>query len=236
MTQELVKEQSLHKLTALHPTMTTENFMSLVLDIKKNGQLDAVTRYRGKIVDGRHRLLALKELGEEYIKCEDLPRNMTMNEVEDVVFSSEIRRHETPTQLAIKAYYYAKEKGVTQKVAATKFGVVAVRVSDVSFIVKAGREDLVKLLLNGKSVTLDGQNFTTSLQQVKKQLSLEEVVSNEPELKALVEALDTEDILSEADTKAIRNASLVIGKAYKKRSSKYKEALAKAIYKELLDE
>jgi hypothetical protein len=58
-----VKEYEIHPLANLLPPMTDEEFKALVEDIKKNGVLEPIVLHEGKILDGRHRYKACKQLG-----------------------------------------------------------------------------------------------------------------------------------------------------------------------------
>lgn len=55
----------LHPVCKLFPDMTGEQFKKLVEDIQTNGQLEPILTYKGRIIDGRHRFRACKELGIE---------------------------------------------------------------------------------------------------------------------------------------------------------------------------
>ncbi len=52
-----------HDLTAIFPLMSEADYAALVADIRDKGQLEPVWTYAGKVIDGRHRLRACKELG-----------------------------------------------------------------------------------------------------------------------------------------------------------------------------
>ena len=56
-------EWETHEVTALFPPMSDADFAALVADIRDKGQLEPVWTYAGKVIDGRHRLRACKELG-----------------------------------------------------------------------------------------------------------------------------------------------------------------------------
>jgi len=238
MVIDKVETQVLHKLAEAHPAMLEENYKALRLDIEQKGQLEPVIRYRSKIVDGRHRLQALKDLGIEVIKCNDLPRNISLDEVKDIVISSEIRRHETPTQLAVKAYYYSKEhKGFTQKKAAEKFGVDLKRVSELSSIVKAGREDIVRMLGSGKSVVIENNYATSSIQMLYRQVKSLEVRQRDDALGELFTKLNNINVeLTEDQLTKIEDLATTISDSFKDESKAFKETLAKRIYKGLVDE
>lgn len=54
-----------HPLAELIPAMTESEYAELREDILRNGQLDPITLYEGKVLDGRHRARACSELGIE---------------------------------------------------------------------------------------------------------------------------------------------------------------------------
>lgn len=145
-----------HPLASSHPVYTAEQFEALKQDISKVGQIEPVTLYRGKLVDGRHRVRALKELGISVVKADSLPNNMTINEVKKTVLATEIRRHQTPTQLAIKAYrlWSSKEVG-TQEEALKLTGASKTNLKYVNAICNSGRLDIITKLENGEKYELD---------------------------------------------------------------------------------
>src|SRR5262245_26574421 len=51
-----------HQFALRFPAMTGEDFDELVEDIKKNGQLEPIHLYEGKVLDGRNRLAACLKL------------------------------------------------------------------------------------------------------------------------------------------------------------------------------
>lgn len=52
-----------HPLAELIPSMDEAEFAALVDDIRENGQIEPITLYEGKILDGRHRARACAKLG-----------------------------------------------------------------------------------------------------------------------------------------------------------------------------
>lgn len=54
-----------HEVAGLFPPMTDAEFEALKADIARFGLRDAITTYRGQVVDGGHRLRACRELGIE---------------------------------------------------------------------------------------------------------------------------------------------------------------------------
>jgi hypothetical protein len=55
----------LHDLANLFPPMTDAEFSSLVDDVKKHGVREPITLFGGKVIEGRHRMLAAEEAGVE---------------------------------------------------------------------------------------------------------------------------------------------------------------------------
>lgn len=149
MEQIRLDEVTLHKITETHPVMSTEQFEALKNDIAVNGQLQPALVYRGKIVDGRHRYRALTQLGEESIKVTRLQNNLTLDEVTNLVNSTEMRRHQSPTQLAIKGYRMYKIGSLIQKEIPSKVGCSLTNLKAVIALEALGRLDVIELLEAG---------------------------------------------------------------------------------------
>ncbi len=139
-----------HSISALHPLHTPDQFQGLLNNIRLNGQKEPVKMYRGKLVDGRHRLKALKQLGIEYIEYITLPNNLTIEQVKDAVIASEVRRHQTPTQLALTALALYDAGGVTQEEACAQAQANVRILQRALAIQKLGRNDILMRLHSGK--------------------------------------------------------------------------------------
>lgn len=148
------KELVLHPEALATPKMSEDNYNALKDDIELNGQIDPVTTYRGKIVDGRHRWLILQELEIDTIMYTKLPNNITLAEIKQLVQSKELRRHETAAQLAIRAYRLKTAPDSQYKSfakAAQAVGANPKRIVEIKKIVELyGRPDIVELLFNGE--------------------------------------------------------------------------------------
>lgn len=89
-----------HEVTNLFPMMQEEEFKALVEDIRQNGLLEPIWTYQGKIIDGRNRYRACKELGMEP-KYREWDGNGSL--VQFVVSFNLHRRHLTASQKAAAA-------------------------------------------------------------------------------------------------------------------------------------
>lgn len=85
-----------HELSKIIPSMSEEEYQNFKEDIKINGLNDAIVLYEEKILDGRHRYRACKELKIE-VKTEEYKGNQPLT----YIISQNIkRRHLQPSQLA----------------------------------------------------------------------------------------------------------------------------------------
>jgi hypothetical protein len=158
----------IHSLATITPQMTDIQYDALKEDLQINGQLEPITLYKGKVVDGRHRVQAMTELKMDTINTTALPESMTIADVRQVVLSKEKRRHQTPTQLAIMAYSeYLRQRSkggkVSQGELAKVFGTNRMMMSRVSKLDKLVPQEIMELLFNGHKITIskDGKVFTT---------------------------------------------------------------------------
>ena len=150
----------IHRLANEHRTMTELEFEALKLDIQDNGQLIPVILYKGKVVDGRHRMRALQELGEDSIKIDNLPGNMSLAEVKKRVLGTEIRRADNVMQKAIRGYKAYSGGTMTQAEASVKVGVAQDQISRAKKVhEKLGAEFLDSLYQMGYA-TLGNRRLT----------------------------------------------------------------------------
>ena len=174
-----VNELDVHQEANATPVMTQEQYVALKIDIENNGQIDPVILYRGKIIDGRHRLKIAKELGHIQILTVSIPNNSTIADIKSIVKSKETHRHQTPTQLAIYAMKHLqkhnedirnKDKQMTQLDAANEFGVVVKQIGRAIRIeTKLKRPDIIDSLYAGNKINIGTAHrplMTDSLQSV----------------------------------------------------------------------
>jgi len=174
-----LNEIEIHILADMNPMQSEEDFLALKYSIEQIGQLEPVLMFKGKLVDGRNRLKALKELYAEtqnekfkYIKYKKLPTTLSKEELEEIIIAKETRRHKTPVQKAIQAlnYYDAKEKmneNINMRKVGKIFGVSASQISKVLSLRKVAGEAVLQKLFNGGSIPIkktkkDGTIYTVN--------------------------------------------------------------------------
>lgn len=165
-----------HPVAASNPMMREDALKALKGSIRTEGQIHAVLTYRGLIIDGRNRVKALAELGITDILVKELPHKTPKEELEAIALATEVRRHQTPTQLAIKAMDLVV-KGAQQKEAANRIGVSQATVKAAVAINKMSPMIIGLLRTGGKVEVLTLSNKTSStdsLQSILAHLRREE--------------------------------------------------------------
>lgn len=94
------EEVEFHKYANIFPLMSNSNLEDLAKDIKKNGLLDPIILYKGKILDGRNRFLACKKAK---IEPEYRIFNKNIDPIEYIISKNLQRRHLTSAQKAESA-------------------------------------------------------------------------------------------------------------------------------------
>lgn len=186
-----VSNAELHELSHTHPRMNESQFEALKDSLYLDGQQQPVITYRGKIIDGRHRIWAMTDLGVESAKAVELPRNTKMAEVKSFVRTSETRRHQTKTQLACHAYLSLinpKTEVKTAAQAAREFGIKQKDISHCKFIAENLGINIIESFSKGnvERVAVQGVFFNFSsaralydaLKRVKKDFIVKKPVQN----------------------------------------------------------
>ena len=91
-----------HSVANIFPIMSDSEFNELKDDIKRNGLIEPIWTYKGKIIDGRNRYSACKEIGVK-TKFRKWGNNNGNSLVDFVVSLNLKRRHLTPSQRAMSA-------------------------------------------------------------------------------------------------------------------------------------
>ena len=167
-----VNSIEIHELAKLTPLMTEEDFNALKNSIKELGQLEPVVFWQGKLIDGRHRLKALKLLGIEKIMYTNLDPHLKYEDVRNLVIKGyEMRRHLTPTQKAIRAYNeYIRLKNNGEKISmssvAEDFGSSRAMINRAKKLYEYAPDNIIQALLNGEKVQLGSKGKTDSLYSI----------------------------------------------------------------------
>lgn len=174
-----------HELAGMHPKMSEEDYIALKLSIESVGQREPIMLYKGKLVDGRNRLRACKELEIDILVC-DLSSNAKIEDIKDIIMATEARRHESKTQKAINAFNYSVKQKCSKNIASKMFGVSEQLIKYVVFINnKAKRPDILEKLLDNHLVSIEGRKPTDSLVTVAKALKEEmekDIIRDESEV------------------------------------------------------
>lgn len=146
----------IHQIAEIFPRMSDTEFASLTADIKANGLLEPVWIYENKVIDGRHRFLACRDLG-----ITPKTRNYEGSDPVGFVVSLNLkRRHLSESQRALVAANIANlEKGANQHTqicgtsqakAATLLNVSERAVSSAAKVKNEGAPELVQAVQQGK--------------------------------------------------------------------------------------
>ncbi len=151
-----ISNLKIHQLANINPMMDDKQFEALKNDIELKGQLEPIAIYRDLIVDGRNRTKALAQLGSETVLAIELPWNYSTEDIRSYVMSKEKRRHQTQSQLAIKALGMWKGALGMEKIFKTKqmaskaIGVSISSIDQAGWILKHDGEDkLIQLYKDG---------------------------------------------------------------------------------------
>lgn len=87
---QTMQQYEVHELSAIFPDLNKEDRKQLHGDIAANGQLDPVTLYQGKILDGKNRYVICQELG---IECKTIKLAHGIDPIRFVISKNLIRRH-----------------------------------------------------------------------------------------------------------------------------------------------
>lgn len=155
-----LEEVEIHELAKLTPVMTDIQYKALVASIKEHGQQIPVVMYRGKVIDGRHRCKALRELGHSTVKIISENSTLSSEDIKEKIMNIyENRRHQTPTQKAILAYREyqdSKLKGdkIGQGAIAEKYGTTVKQLGRAKSLHTKAGDDVIELLFQGNKINV----------------------------------------------------------------------------------
>ncbi len=148
----------LAEMMRLHTDAEREQMRQSFIEL---GQLVPIVLYKGRVVDGRHRLWTTLDLGLESIMVMKLDSNLTLDEVEEIVLQLQGGRQLTPSEKAIQAYLIMEKKSISMRAAAKKCASSKTLISKVKFIVDILGLKKVRDMYDGKPVSVGGSVATT---------------------------------------------------------------------------
>ena len=149
----MITHYEFHELCCIFPRCSDEELQLLISDIRENGLLTPITRYEGKILDGRNRYLACQMLNKEpdYVDFDGT------DPLPFVVSRNLCRRHLSESQRAMVAAtiieLQRKENGrseVTLAEAAEQLNVSERLVSHAVKVIQEGTEQDVRDIMSGE--------------------------------------------------------------------------------------
>lgn len=160
-----VDEIEIHELAHLTPVMTDGRFKALKHSIEELGQKLPIVMYRGKCIDGRHRVRAFRELGLDEITAINENSQMSIEEIRETILNGyEQRRHQTPTQSAIMAYReweacrVSGEKG-SQGSIAEKYGIGLKQIGRAKQLYSLAGSNIMELLFQGNKINIGTEHL-----------------------------------------------------------------------------
>ncbi len=155
------QELKLHGLTEIHRLHTDAERVQMRQSFIERGQLVPAIMYRGKLVDGRHRLWTALDLNLDYLLVIKLDNNLTLDEVEQMVIDIQGGRQLTPSEKAIQAYMIMQKHNLNMRDAAKKCASSKTLISKVKFIVEILGLQKVQDLYDSQPVSVGGFVATT---------------------------------------------------------------------------
>ncbi len=155
-----LNDLEIHDLALRTPAMNDIQFKALRMSLAEQGQLEPIRLYRGKVIDGRHRIKAARELEWENINTVSEASSQSIEDVEQKVLHGwENRRHQTVTQKAIFAYNEfckLRREGntISQGAVAQQFGVSRLMLSRAKTLDELVSDDILNVLFNGGKINI----------------------------------------------------------------------------------
>jgi len=195
-----------HPLSAIFPLMNQEGIRELGLDMKNNGQEDAIVLFEGKILDGRNRYFACK-MFEIITKFEELKEGI--DPLTFIISKNLHRRHLNTAQrceIALKLLRIERKKAKARQIR-TQFKQKSKNNNlkskeTVRVTLPPTENDLEK----GKSIEITAKKANVSSRTLKKAIKIKEAAEKEPEIekkweKAKQNKLSIESIYQEIKKK-----------------------------------
>ena len=190
--------ENIHSHANIMPMMGKDEMAALIDSLKTKGQLEPITLYRGKVIDGRNRLKALEALGEKNIKVVKLLQNPTLEAVLQVVLDKEVRRKQSKTQLGISALLAIQSGKLENKsVASRAMGISTKQILKAEEVQALVTPEVFKALHDGDLyLKLDGKttsSFVAIIEDIERRAQLNYVEIQRSKIT------ETNSVLSDKD-------------------------------------
>jgi ParB-like chromosome segregation protein Spo0J len=216
-------ELTVHDAAMLMPEMPEEEYQELKESIRKNGQQDPIVILGDKIIDGRHRFRACRELGKKPLRKTMCGLGIT-DPYEYVIATNLHRRHLDAGQrsavgVKLKAHYaeLAKERQIRKPVDSVKENLPeqnkgqardqagkAVNVSgksiDMAARVESASPELFELVHAGQVPVSSAEKIVKTVEPSKLKKVVKDVAKSENPKKAAVAAVRTAKSPAKADS------------------------------------
>lgn len=219
VSQLVDQDIEIHDAAYLFPEMQEQEFAELKQDIGRNGLQMPILLYRGKVVDGRHRLRACTELGivprfEEMLAANDAAVNQA------VVSINLHRRHLTESQRALVAARLTNSTigtnqhtagAVSQQKVAEELGISVDSVLRGKKVLKNGVPELVEAVAAGKINISSAAKLAALAKEDQSQLNFDDIKAIQDASKAINKAkFETrrQERLQEIEAKRANNKPL----------------------------
>lgn len=175
-----------HEVSSYLPLLEGEEFDGLVEDIKQFGQIEPAILYEGKILDGRNRYRACKQLGIELKIREWKPSEMTgMTPLQFVISENIVRRHLNIAQRSEIGLLLLKEEEKLAKERQIKQAKLKGKLSRLDDSAKSQKELLAKKiedLSEGRATEKVGKQVKVSSSTIKRAKKIKELAKEDKEI------------------------------------------------------
>lgn len=173
--EKTIAEYKFHDIANIYPLANEKEFELLKESIKERGQLSPIVIFDKKIIDGRNRYLACKDLG-----VDPNVDKFTGTEAEALKYAIELnsgRRHMSKQQAAMMAANYVLESrtGTGKKVSisnASKMFIVSIKYINRAKSIKEKSDVMAQEILEGKLTIGQAENKLYEIENHEREIDL----------------------------------------------------------------
>ena len=165
-----------HKYAKLFPPMGAEEYEALKASIKEEGLNEPIALYKGKILDGRNRYRAIRELGIELGEDDTIQLPYNTEPLKYVMRVNLHRRQISTSQRAMVAIGIANlrpgqsaDDGATQDDVSRMYGVSLRSIRQAARVKRDGIEEIGWLVFNGDVSVSDAESIVGEEQDIQQE-------------------------------------------------------------------